>query len=109
MGFGIRREQTTVQQSDPDAPIDWEALLQNLTFVAFDTETTGLSANSGHLVEIAAVKFSLTGGVQEQFQSLINPGARSRGMPAASTASTTPTCAASLQPTSCSRASPSFR
>lgn len=53
---------------------DWDALLHDMTFVAFDTETTGLSAQAGRVVEIAAVRFSLREGILDTFQSLINPG-----------------------------------
>lgn len=48
--------------------------LGRATFVAFDTETTGLWAISNKLVEIAAVKFRLTTPEFEEFQTLINPG-----------------------------------
>lgn len=48
--------------------------LGQATFVAFDTETTGLWAISNKLVEIAAVKFRLTEDGYEEFQTLINPG-----------------------------------
>ena len=42
------------------------------TFVAFDTETTGLSCESCRIIEIGAVKFSAA-GVSERFNTLINP------------------------------------
>jgi len=42
--------------------------------VAFDTETTGLSAADGRIVEIAALKFDLDGTVLDKFVELINPG-----------------------------------
>ncbi|MBI4499116.1 MAG: 3'-5' exonuclease [Chloroflexi bacterium] len=48
--------------------------LDGMTFVAFDTETTGFNADAGRLVEIAGVKFSLDGTILGTFQSLINPG-----------------------------------
>jgi DNA polymerase-3 subunit epsilon len=47
--------------------------LQNQTFIAFDTETTGLWAPAHRMVEIAAVKFSLANDAADTFQSLINP------------------------------------
>ena len=50
-----------------------------VTFVAFDTETTGLSAQRERLVEIAAVKFR-NGRVLAEKTWLINPG---RPMPPA--------------------------
>jgi len=43
-------------------------------FIAFDTETTGLSASEGRVVEIAAVKFDLNGNVIDKFVELVNPG-----------------------------------
>ena len=58
-------------------------LLGRATFVAFDTETTGLWAISNRLVEIAAVKFRLGSDHVEEFQSLINP---QRRIPAEATA-----------------------
>ena len=42
------------------------------TFVAFDTETTGLSAENCRIIEIGAVKFNST-GVISRFSTLINP------------------------------------
>ncbi len=47
--------------------------LNRLTFVAFDTETTGLWAPSNRIVEIGAVKFRLDDDQSESFQSLVNP------------------------------------
>ncbi len=43
-------------------------------FIAFDTETTGLSAAQGKIVEIAALKFNLAGEILGQFSELVNPG-----------------------------------
>lgn len=43
-------------------------------FIAFDTETTGLSAAQGKIVEIAALKFDLTGNIIDEFSQLVNPG-----------------------------------
>ncbi len=48
--------------------------ISTLEFVAFDTETTGLSPSNESLVEIAAVRFDLQTGAHEYFQSLVNPG-----------------------------------
>jgi DNA polymerase III epsilon subunit family exonuclease len=47
--------------------------LKKFEFVAFDTETTGLSAVCNRIVEIGAVKFNLDGSTIETFQSLVNP------------------------------------
>lgn len=47
--------------------------LQRQTFVAFDTETTGMWAMTNRIVEIAAVKFSFNRGDTDTFQSLVNP------------------------------------
>lgn len=49
------------------------AYLASLTFVAFDTETTGIWAASNRLVEIAGVKFRFGGEETETFSELINP------------------------------------
>jgi len=54
-------------------PVPTATPLTNVTFVAFDTETTGLSVEQGRLVEIAAVKFHLD-RVLERQSWLINPG-----------------------------------
>ena len=48
-------------------------LLNRLTFVALDTETTGLWAPSNRIVEIGGVKFRLDDDRTESFQSLVNP------------------------------------
>ena len=48
--------------------------LANATYVAFDTETTGLMAFVNQVVELGAVKFRLDSDSSEEFQSLINPG-----------------------------------
>jgi len=56
--------------AEPALPTEY---LKNLTFVAFDTETTGLWAPSNRIVELGAVKFSLIDGELESFQSLVNP------------------------------------
>jgi DNA polymerase III subunit epsilon len=48
-----------------------ETAASDLTFVAFDTETTGLG--EAHLVEVAAVKFK-GGAVLDEFCTLVNPG-----------------------------------
>lgn len=42
------------------------------TFIAFDTETTGLSSSTDRVIEIGAVKFDKD-GVQDTFETLINP------------------------------------
>ena len=43
------------------------------TFVAFDTETTGLSPQTATIIEIGAVKFN-SSGIIGKFNTLINPG-----------------------------------
>ncbi|MCK5125423.1 MAG: WYL domain-containing protein [candidate division Zixibacteria bacterium] len=42
-------------------------------FIAFDTETTGLSASDGFIVEIAALKFNLEGIEIDSFSELVKP------------------------------------
>lgn len=49
------------------------ASVQDTVFVAFDTETTGLSPVVARLVELSGVKFTADGTVISTFQSLINP------------------------------------
>jgi len=48
--------------------------LSDLTFVAFDVETTGLSAIACKLVELSGVKFTLASPEVETFTTLIDPG-----------------------------------
>lgn len=43
-------------------------------FIAFDTETTGLSASDGRIVEIAALKFDFQKNEIAKFSELVNPG-----------------------------------
>ena len=43
------------------------------TFVAFDTETTGLKAEKEFIIEIGAVKFNCDGIIGEPFDILIKP------------------------------------
>ena len=50
-----------------------EQLLRDTTFVAFDTETTGLRPVAASLVEIGAVKFRCDGTDIETFSQLIDP------------------------------------
>jgi DNA polymerase III epsilon subunit family exonuclease len=52
-------------------------------FIAFDLETTGLSARLDRIVEIGAVRFTARGDVIDQFEQLVNPECR---MPAAAQA-----------------------
>lgn len=47
--------------------------LRDLSFIAFDVETTGLSAIACKLVELSAVRFNLTGTEMEIFSTLIDP------------------------------------
>lgn len=42
-------------------------------FVAFDLETTGLSAIDDRIVEIGAIRFDGSGQIIEEFESLVNP------------------------------------
>jgi DNA polymerase III epsilon subunit family exonuclease len=58
----IREPQTTLPEG-----------LADLTFVAFDVETTGLSAIACKLVELSGVKFKLGTGQIDTFSTLINP------------------------------------
>ena len=62
-----------IDASGEPFPLPTSTPLTNVTFVAFDTETTGLSAETGFLLEIAAVRFRLDGVLARQCW-LINPG-----------------------------------
>lgn len=53
---------------------------QGRLFVAFDLETTGLSAVSDRIVEIGAVKFTESGEILAEFERLVNPLRRSSPM-----------------------------
>ena len=46
----------------------------DIEFVAFDLETTGLSAAFCHIVEIGAVRFQADGTEIDRFEQLVNPG-----------------------------------
>ncbi len=60
--------------SEPSPPTAAaRTLLSDLDFIAFDVETTGLSAIACKLVELSAVRFRLSGGEMEIFSQLINP------------------------------------
>ncbi len=50
-----------------------ELFAENSTYVAFDTETTGLWAPAHRLVEIAGVKFGIGSDKVEIFEAFINP------------------------------------
>jgi DNA polymerase-3 subunit epsilon len=50
-----------------------ESPLSELTFVAFDVETTGLDPTLESVIEVGAVKFDST-GVVDEYQRLVNPG-----------------------------------
>jgi DNA polymerase-3 subunit epsilon len=51
--------------------LDWS--IKETIWIAFDTETTGLSPVMDRVVEIGAVKFDTGGNILGEFQTLINP------------------------------------
>ena len=51
-----------------------DAALADLSFVAFDLETTGCSAGVDRAVEVGAVRFDLAGRELGTFSELVNPG-----------------------------------
>lgn len=48
-------------------------LLANCTFIAFDTETTGLWAPANRIVELAGIRFCGSSGHIETFETLVDP------------------------------------
>lgn len=58
--------------------MDKKTPVSDITFVAFDFETTGLYAGQDSIVELGAVKFK-NGTILESFEQLVDPG---RPMPA---------------------------
>lgn len=50
-----------------------DTLLNEIIFVAFDTETTGLSPAAARLLEVSGVKFKINAKVSSTFSQLINP------------------------------------
>jgi DNA polymerase-3 subunit epsilon len=58
---------------EPEGPLT-DYPLKDATFIAFDTETTGLYPVESKLVEIGAVCFRLDGEEIAVFEQLINPG-----------------------------------
>ncbi|HEX6984506.1 MAG TPA: exonuclease domain-containing protein [Planctomycetaceae bacterium] len=54
-------------------PIAADARLEELEFVAFDTETTGCASATGRMVELGAVRFRLDGTGLDRFTRLVNP------------------------------------
>ena len=53
--------------------VTYNSNLNDITFVAFDVETTGLSPVANRLVELSGVKFSYDNGKVETFSELIDP------------------------------------
>lgn len=51
-----------------------EQQLKDVTFIAFDTETTGLYPVANRLVEVGAVRFDIDGEEASVFEQLIDPG-----------------------------------
>lgn len=71
-----------LQSNRPEKPVirlfrDYKHLARlyysGATFVAFDTETTGLHADSNYLTEIGGVRFNYDGTIGDSFDSLIKP------------------------------------
>ena len=71
-GYGVELEMTESKLNVAFNPND--ELLENNTFVVFDTETTGFNPGlSDSMIEIGAVKLK-NGEVVDRFDELINPG-----------------------------------
>ena len=54
--------------------VSFDHKLSELSFVAFDTETTGLSASQERVVEVSAVRFGFDGEEVGTFDELVDPG-----------------------------------
>ena len=61
------------------AALPLDTPLKDLSFVAFDTETTGLLPAQERIVEVSAVKFRLGTDEVEEFDELVDPGRRRAG------------------------------
>ena len=68
--FGVEAYLLDDCQPFIDYPIDEQ--LENLTYVVFDIESTGLNPNSNKITEIGAVKIK-NGEIIDRFSQLINP------------------------------------
>ncbi|GAP00522.1 PolC-type DNA polymerase III [Fructobacillus ficulneus] len=68
-------EANVVEDGDPIAfnSQDLDLLAKDQLYVAFDLETTGLSAVADRIIELSAVKMEL-GNVVDKFSEYINPG-----------------------------------
>ncbi|MBS9334578.1 PolC-type DNA polymerase III [Fructobacillus sp. M1-13] len=68
-------EANVVEDGDPIAYniTDQDLADKELTYVAFDLETTGLSAVSDRIIELSAVKMQM-GNVIDKYSEYINPG-----------------------------------
>ena len=53
-------------------PLDLTRPLRETTFVAFDTETTGLVASTERVIELSGVRFSFDGEL-DRFETLFDP------------------------------------
>ncbi len=60
--------------TEPTPVPDADASLGDVTFIAFDLETTGCAAAADRTVEIGAVRFDLAGRELGVFEELVNPG-----------------------------------
>ncbi|MBE3557045.1 MAG: PolC-type DNA polymerase III [Firmicutes bacterium] len=67
--YMVDDEQPILYHGEHPTPV---ASLQHVPLIAFDTETTGLSADEDALIEISAVKF-VDGEAVDTFSTLINP------------------------------------
>ena len=65
--------ESSLQSVKSYMPFDSNTNISDITFVAFDVETTGLSPVANRLVELSGVRFSQTRETFETFSTLINP------------------------------------
>src|SRR6185437_15566030 len=74
--MNLQQLETQPHASGSSDNVSADTPLSKIVFVAFDTETTGLSANSDRLVELCGVKFVASGEDISVFHTLIDPQIR---------------------------------
>jgi len=66
--------ESMAEPDDPRFGNDTVAFMDDVEFVAFDLETTGLSSAFCHIIEFGAVRFRADGTELDRLEQLVNPG-----------------------------------